>query len=176
MMLGGGGVLINALLLPTFRHQAGLGLSVIESPLFAEAIDGALGPVSLLSVDCCSSNEESKEAPSSVGKAISRVNGDIVDAATGLNIVSMRYSVARTLCDDARPLNDEPRLVGWKISSGARLGFSIISSSLRNLARWNPGLESSPETCAKISPFCNGGARYIGSPPMCSNSIVSWRK
>lgn len=139
MLLGGGGVLINALLLPTFRHQAGLGLSspVIESPLFAEANDGALGPVWLLSVERCSFKDESKDEASSLGNGISRVNGDAeaVDAGIGLNIVSMRYSVARTLCDDARPLKDDPIRVGLKTSWGSMSGFSIFSSSLRNFAR-----------------------------------------
>jgi len=47
IMLGGGGVLISDRVPPTFRHQAGFGLSnpLIESPLFAEAIDKALRPV-----------------------------------------------------------------------------------------------------------------------------------
>lgn len=69
MMLGGGGVLISERVPLTFRHQAGFGLSnpLSESPLFAEAIEGALRPVWPLSVETCSVNDESKDEASSVG-------------------------------------------------------------------------------------------------------------
>lgn len=83
------------------------------------------------------------------------MKGDAITEGTGLNIVSMRNSVARTLWEEAKPLKDDP---GNLISLELPLGFSIDSNSRKNFARWNPGFDNRPETWAKISPFCRGGA------------------